>query len=306
MKYFFSLLAVASLFLLAPVCFAQEQTLSVTPSIVRLDLSTDQPQAEIFYTNNSRNVVELSFEAQDFTQLEDGYKLSFLDQKNAQNYKYRLSSWVYFSSQNLILNPGEKESVTVFINKDRLTPGGHYSTILAHIATKQNNAGTITLQSTLASLLFVRTNSGVENEDGTLPTFTVIQDSIFLPFPSSVFFRLNNQGDVDIVPYGLIQIKDSHGQIVAKGIVNENSLSTLPESIRRYDTPIKTLVPFVFPGWYSATLSLHYGKSNKRLSSTTTFFTEGTIPFGEILLTGGILFLFGWYIKRRLFRKNSH
>lgn len=303
MKYIFILFAILTFFFVIPKVFAA-QTISVSPSVVRLDLSVDKPEAQIFYTNNSNETIELSFEAQDFTSLEDGYKLSFLNPKEANNYQYKLSSWVEFSTNSLVLSPGEKEPITVSINTDKLTPGGHYTSILAHVVSKDTSNDKVSLQSTLASLLFVRTNTGKETEEASLENFEISKNSIFYPFPKSADFSFNNSGDTDLTPYGIITIKSSSGTI-AKGIINEDSFVVLPESIRQFEVPVRLLQTFILPGWYSAELNIHYGKSKKEIHLSKSFFTEGSIPIGEILITGFILLGLIYFVAKRFFRKKT-
>src|SRR5690242_7882292 len=75
-------------FLLPTPIFAQStpaNTVTVSPSIVHLDLQTDSPETTLYYKNNGDETISLSFNASDVTELEDGYKLSFLEPKNAQN-----------------------------------------------------------------------------------------------------------------------------------------------------------------------------------------------------------------------------
>lgn len=270
--------------------YAQTNAVSVSPSLLHLDLQTDEPQATLYYKNTSKETVELTLSASDVTELEDGYKLSFLEQKDAKNYKYSLSSWIDFDKKTLIVNPGETSTVTVFIKKDRLNPGGHYGAVLAQISNK-NPSGNVAINSSLSSLIFVRTNTGKEKEEGKIEKFAPIRE--WLDFPDSFVLRFNNTGDVDVVPYGLITIKDIFGRIVAKGIVNEGSLATLPESIRRYDVQILKQENFLIPGIYKAELTGHFGKKNKQFKAAAAFFSQGSIPLLPlvVIFTAGLIAL---------------
>ncbi len=306
MKWTISILFIFCLLFWISPAFAQQQTISVTPSIIHLDLATDQPQTKLFYKNTSSQTLELTFSAQDVTALENGYKLSFLDDKNFQNYQYGLSSWIHFSDNSLILDPGETNNITIFIDKDKLTPGGHYATILAHIK-EQYTQGLqqIHIQGTLGSLLFVRTNTGKEYEAASLPSFETQRELI--EFPTTFYFRFTNSGDTDLTPYGLLEITDASHTIVAKGMVNAASAPTLPQSIRGYYVSVRTLKPFLWPGMYTATLSLHFGKSHQRLTKTFVFFSQGSLPLIPIVVA---LVLFGglgakYYLKRLQRRNNS-
>lgn len=99
--------------------------------------------------------------------------------------------------------------------------------------------------------------------------------------------RFQNTGNVELTPYGLLEIKNQQGKLVARGIVNEDSSITLPEAIRTYTLPVKTVESVILPGKYTAILTLHYGKSNKTLISKTGFTTLGT----KNLIWGALVFL---------------
>ena len=269
--------------------YAQDQsnpknTITVLPQLTQVDLAHDKPEAQIYYKNNSSLPVELGFTIEDVRELEDRNPVGILDPKEATNYKYSLSSWVYLDKQSLILNPGETSSINVTINKDKLSPGGHYGTILAEIKQVSNKKEALKIKGVLASLLFVRASTGNELEQARVPFFGIEGSSLNLP--AKFIFRFQNTGNVDLTPYGTVEIQDRRGRTVAKGIVNEDSLITLPEAIRKYEVNVKPINSLILPGQYKAVLSLHYGKSNKGIKMTTTVTTAGTV---NIPLTVGIL-----------------
>lgn len=286
------------LFLLFPApTFAQKASapqLLVTPSIVRLDLATDKPQTNITYKNLTDSPLELSFSAQDFTDLNEGYQISFLSPKDANNYAYSLSSWIHFSSTTLLVDPHESGSVTVYIDSAKLSPGGHYTSILAHI--QSSSIGQIGIQGTVGSLLFVRTHTGKENESASLASFESVRN--FWDFPHTMTFRFINTGDTDLTPYGLIQIMDSNNIVVAKGIINQTSAPTLPKNIRRYYVSLRNLQPFFMPGIYKATIFTHFGQSNQKITQSFTFFSQGSIPLIPITIIL-LLVIFFWFWKRK-------
>ena len=264
---------------------------TVAPSIIKLDLQQDKPQAALTYTNNTDKDIEISLSASDFKELEDGYKVSYLEGKDAKNYKYALSFWIDFNKKNLSLGPGQKEEVKILINNKALTPGGHYATILANISLKNRTSDNVALQGVLSSLLFVRTNTGKEFERAKIQSHEPVR-SLF-DFPDKYSFWFQNSGDTDLTPYGLIELKDLFGRTVAQGIINDGSLITLPESIRRYDIPLKKTTPFLFPGIYHTTISIHFGKTDQKILSSSIFFSQGSIPLiplVAILIISGFIY----------------
>lgn len=230
---------------------------------------------------------------QDVKELEDRGIPSLLDQNDAKNYKYGLSSWATFSNKNLVIAPTETKKVTVFINKTRLSQGGHYASVLAEI--KQLSEGkTVKLRAILSSLLFVRTGSDSEKEEGNITS--ILHESNYLAYPSAITFRLQNTGNVDLIPYGLVTVSDPYGRQVSRSAVNENSLITLPDSIRKYVVVIKN-DRFLPPGFYTAKVELTVGKKKIKIVKEERFFSLGSMSMKSIsvilivLIGGGIIAL---------------
>jgi hypothetical protein len=291
---FFLAISFQLLIISLPTTFAAgpKNSITVLPQLTQLDLTKDKPESEIYYTNNSSQPVELGLSLQDVRELEDRNPVGILDPKEAENYKYSLSSWAYLSTQTLLINPGETQSVKVSINSEKLSPGGHYGTVLAEINQSTDSKKAVQIKGVLASLLFVRASTGSQIEEAKIAYFGT--ESKF-EFPKEFSFRFQNTGNVELIPYGLVELKDGNGLTIAKGIVNEDSLFTLPEAIRKYDVPMTALQNVILPGKYNAVLSLHFGKTNKKLTATTTILTGGNSNFlnlGIGVIAGLILLLF--------------
>ncbi len=262
--------------------FAQTPaSITVTPSIMRLDLSTDPPDYEIIYKNNQSFPIDLNFSAQDFSELEDAGRINFLEPKDAANYKYSLSSWISLEKSSLSLNPGEEGKLKISVDKSRLPQGGHYASILAQIQQKETQ-GNVKIQGVLSSLLFVRAGTGAEVEEGQIQEFKMQREA--LSFPENFSVKFQNSGNVELIPTGVLEIKNPLGQTVAKGILNEGSLMTLPETIRTYDIKPTRLETILIPGNYTANLTIHFGKTQKELHQTINFFSEGNLHLTWILV----------------------
>lgn len=286
------------------LAYAQaQQGITVTPSILRLDLSQDVPEAELIYKNNTKSQIELSFSAQDFSELEEGGRVKFLQEKDAKNYQYGLTSWITFKKQSLTLSPGEQQKIKVFISKDKLTPGGHYAAVQAELKQSVEGEGRVPIKGILSTLIFVRTATGNEREEIILQSISPIRT--LLGFPDTFLLRLQNRGNVELIPYGAVEIKDMFGNIVAKGIINEGSLFVLPESIRRFDVPIAKLSSLMLPGNYTAEVTIHYGKEEKILKSSVSFVSQGSMNLlliGLIILAAVAIPLF----SRKSFQAHQH
>jgi hypothetical protein len=287
----------------APTAWAQSplpKGLTVIPSIMYLDLAVDPPEYTLKYINNTNSSFNLELSVQDFTELEEGYKISFLEGKDATNYKYSLSSWISFENKNLELGPQEEKTVKIFIDKNRITRGGHYASILAKVIQPKNDKK-ININPVLSSLLFVRASTGKEIESGKISSYR--PDRSGMNFPKKMILRFQNDGNVYVIPYGEIKIKDQTGRVVARGILNEGSLASLPESIRRFEIDLKNDSKFLFPGVYSAEVKMHFGKTNQQLTQTSRFFSEGSIDFIKIGLIIIAIISIIYFVRKR--RKKS-
>lgn len=266
--------------------------ITVIPSIQNLDLSTDPPEYDLKYINNTEYDITLTLSAQDFDELEDGYKLNFLEGSDAQNYKYSLSSWITFENKNLHLQPREEKTVKIFVDSERITRGGHYASILAKVE-QRNSSKAININPVISSLLFVRASTGQEVEEGKISSFNPVRR--LWSFPKSFTLRFQNSGNVYVIPYGKVEIIGPTGNISAKGILNEGSLNALPESIRRYTIETKSDSKILLPGRYTARVDMHFGESNQKLSEEIKFFSWGSFNFLKIgfvlLITGVALYL---------------
>jgi hypothetical protein len=280
----------------------EPECITVIPSIMTVDLKTDPPEYEIRYINNTPAEITLLLSAQDFTELEDGYKISFLEGKDAENYKYSLSSWISFENKNIQLAPREEKSIKIFIDSKRLTVGGHYASILAKVD-QSNSKKSININPVISSLLFVRAASGNEIESGKISSFK--PDRSLFNFPKKFALRFQNNGNVFITPYGTLEIYDPRGKKIATSVLNEGSLNTLPESIRRYDINVKPTTKILLPGIYTAKLSMHYGNSKKQINESIKFFSDGSIDLIKITLVLIVIILVLYFIRKRRSKSKS-
>jgi len=277
--------------------------ITVIPSIMQIDLKTEPSEYEIRYINKTPAEINLLLSAQDFTELEDGYKLSFLEGKDAANYKYSLSSWISFENKNIQLSPGEEKSVKIFIDKKRLTQGGHYASILAKVD-QSNSKKTININPVISSLLFIRAGTGNEIESGKISSLS--PNRSIINFPKRFALRFQNNGNVFVTPYGTLDIYDPRGNKIASSILNEGSLNTLPESIRRYDIQVKPTSKILLPGIYTAKINMNYGNSKKQISESIKFFSDGSFDFIKIGIALIIILLILYLLKKRRARIMKH
>lgn len=283
-------LLASSIYLLVSPAPVHADGLSVTPQIQTLDLRTDPPIATLTYKNTTPVSIQLDLSVVDFKNVDEIGTPELINPSSSNNYKYGLSSWVKLASNNIVLQPGEDKTISIDIQKERLSQGGHYAAVLAEIK-QGDDKKDVRLKGMFAALLMVRADSKYNREEGKISSF--IPNSNLLSFPDNYILRFQNTGNIDVTPHGLIEIHDMLGRLVARGIVNENSLISLPETIRKYNIPLKNDSTILLPGIYKANLSLHYGDKDEELSADTIFIYLGwysIILFVLVCIVGVVLF----------------
>jgi hypothetical protein len=198
-------LLLAGLFLASPfsafaaqVAQQSSSSITVSPAVARLDLITDPSELDIAYTNNTPQAIQLKFKSEDFTYADEGWQVKFLSQTDASNYNYSLSNWMHFDNPDLALNPGETRQLKVTIDRDRLTPGSHFGAVIAQV--KPANSDKLTLEADISSLIFARSGTGTEVEEGVIDSIEPVKS--VLELPSRFVLRFRNSGKVDLTPYG--------------------------------------------------------------------------------------------------------
>lgn len=286
-----------SIFYLEPA-LAASPLISVSPSIIKLDLEKDLPETILTYTNNTPQSLEINLSAANFSPIRDNGQLAFIDDSSG-NSTYSLSTWISFEKNILTLAPQESTSVKIFIEKNKLPIGGHYASILASM-NQSTPDSQIKLNTVLSTLLFIRAPGGNEIYDAQIETFAL--NKTFLNLPSSVVLKIQNTGNSDITPHGKVDILNSRSEIISQAILNQTSLLVLPNSLRRFDTGFNRPQVFSPPGFYKSLLTLGYGAKDVQITREETFFSLGTHPL-PFLAPPLLLIVFLGFAK---LRRKSH
>lgn len=255
--------------------------ISVSPAVVSVDLATGSPLVELTYQNTTDRPVEIELSAQDFSNLEEGWRVRFLDQGVARSYRYGLSSWISFETDRFTLTPKETRVIRVFIDGNGLSPGGHYASVQASFAHGAGSQG-VGIRGVLSILVFVRTATGREIEAGDVRALT--PQRRWLGSPRSFLLRFRNDGNVPVVPHGLLVIRDPLRREVARGILNEDASLVLPETLRNYALSLRRQALILVPGFYHARLTGAFGKTDHSLTADLRFFVLTPAGTGVLLL----------------------
>jgi hypothetical protein len=302
-------LALSLIVLLTSLGLPSEMAQAASPPEVSLAPATNEValrpgQAEstfaVTIANQSRSMQSFRLGIADFGTLDESGGVTFIGPSAALNYKYGLAGWVTMDRDSVSVAPSGHESVSITVhNADKLTPGGHYGAVLVNqIGTA---VGNVQLRPILSSLIFV-TKMGGEHYDLGLDAIRLRAN--WLQLPGSVQLRFHNIGNVHAVPRGIVSVIDPRGREIERGIINQASAITLPESFRLYAVGLNQIGLARWPGRYSVKVQYRYDGYGSFATKTTSFYfvnlpAIAIVVLLVILLFGVVWYARGWITKRR-------
>lgn len=215
---------------------------------------------------------------------------------------YSLKDFLHPEMMDFVLKHGQRITIPVVVSVPAdAQPGGLYGSVIvtSHpVITSSTPAdrvvsGNLTVISRLASLFFVRV-SGQANENGQLKTFSA--DKHIYSQSNIIFSTLyENNGNVYLDPYGIIEIKNILGEKIDE--VKIDPYFVMPDSIRTKEFSFHR--GFMF-GLYKANIMLNRGYSNIIDQQSISFWVlpwraVGAVVAGLIFVVVGILFIKQWF-----------
>lgn len=219
-----------------------------------------------------------------------------------------LATWISFPSRSVVVPAKSKGDVpfNIFV-PDTTKPGGYYAAITVSNAPEDivaTNGAIIDAKTAVLVLLSVGGGSQVVSAQ-ILDFVESIETDFQSSFSDEFEYRIQNQGNVHILPTGKIELKDVFGRTVASTDANPTQGRVLPGSTRTYLAETKD------PGHYwieviseqmnnlaigpiSATLSLTYSDGKQLTEQIDAFWYVPwqilTTLFGTLIV---LLFVYG-------------
>lgn len=275
--------------------------LTISPAFQEITLE-EKDTAKSFsvsLTNDSTVPMTLRLFLYDFGSLDDSGGVAFLGASNDLAKKYALASWMKVEGDSLLLGPNESKEVSVVIeNNTMLSPGGHYGALMFQVentASDVTNASQndVSVQQMFSSLVFVKKVGG---EIYNLELNTQTYRNLFLRFQERLDLSFRNAGNVHLVPRGIVRVKDPLGRVVAKGIINQESVIILPETLRSYPIQLTNQGVLLIPGRYTLETAYRFdGKDDFSTIVLQFYFVPLPATLGFLSLIG----ILGWYASRR-------
>jgi len=271
--------------------------------------ATGDADFSIGLTNHTSKDQNFRLSAQDFGSLDDTGGVAFLGAPASElEHKYGLASWLVLGKDALFVPAGASVQVPVSVeNRQSLAPGGHYGAVLV---TAVDDFGQpiqdprVGLKQVLTSLVLAVKEGGLVRQLRMTGQDT---DAGWGRLPKEVQQHFANDGNVHLVPRGVTEVKDAFGWTVERGALNEASAVILPESYRRYKTPLTAINKALWPGRYRVVTTYRYDGTDQTKVFATTFWYAGALvvwALGILVLAAAAgLVWWLWFRPRRKRRK---
>lgn len=223
---------ISSLTLLAVMLpLSHVSALSVNPAIE--DVSVDPGKTEvrtIAVTNDEQTEQTYTVTLQKFIPKGETGQQEFLPPSDTQG----VLEWMFVNKPELTLKPGQTGALQVALRiPDGTKAGGYYAALF--LSKRQTPDEQIAMLPRLGILFFVRVNGAVDEH--------LRMNGVMLDGPGTyeylpVGFRISvvNEGNVHVIPQGIVRIKNIFGSTVAKLPANPDASRILPASTRQLST----------------------------------------------------------------------
>ena len=305
-----ALTAVLAAFVVLPSSSVSAQSaddsaaLSVSPPTSSIDVGVGQKYVKKIGLDNISDLTRIvSVEVHNFAANgEDGEARLTQDESS-----YSLKDWIKVSPSVATIKPREHQDFEVTITvPPNAPPGGHFGAVVfSPSAGAATGGASLSVVSQVTSLILLRV-PGDAKEAASIQSLTACtakdstktkcdkSTSVFRSNDLAFTTRVQNSGNVQVMPQGTITVRNMLGKKVAQ--IPLTGANVLPDSVRRFETKWKAKHPF---GQYKVTVDLKYGSTDQTLSKSTTFWI---FPVTTILVGLGVLFavfFVGWLPRKR-------
>jgi hypothetical protein len=286
---------------LSPVHAAGGLTLSPTLKDITLGPGLLETTSEVVLTNNTAQTVRAKLKLVDLKALGE-FGGTSLQQAGLPD-SYNLANWMSLpGGDSVTINANQTVTVKVAIaNRPDLTPGGHYGAVIVS-ADSEGVKGNVNISQQVVSLLFVKKLGG---EKYGLDLKEMLLDQAGGRLPQSAKLSFTSTGNVHAVPRGYVAVTDPKGKLVAKGIINPDSLLVLPGGSRQFITTLQTVANSRTSGQYKVTAYFRYDGTDTFQTQSIYFTRAGTSPAALVATALGALVLLTLtvYVVRRYMRR---
>lgn len=187
------------------------------------------------------------------------------------------------------LKANEQKTIKVTVSIPAGTAGGGYYGAVRFEPASTNSNSQVSLSGSVGSLVLVRVPGNI-TEKVNIESFDVRKDDVARRLFNTnkdlkAVVRFNNEGNVQLQPFGKINLKDRSGKVVATYEVNNTDPrgNVLPDSIRRFEINLDKVGSF---GKYTVEGNFGYGSNGQLLTASKSFWV---IPTWMFILVGVLI-----------------
>ena len=284
--------------------------LTISPPIQEIILGSGliEAQARVSIANTTGQDLVADIRVVDFDTSDQFGALAFLEPGNT-NSKYGLANWMKVTGASTVslLNGRTTDIPFIITNGIDLSPGGHYAAVIASVSTPPGGgANTVSLKQELVSLVLAKKIGG-ETYGLELEGLKLDQSSR-LPAIATTTFK--STGNVHVIPRGYIEVRDGDNRLLAKGIINPESSSILPDKSRQFDTTLQVVDKPGKSKKYTVTAFYRYDGQEKFSTNsvvlTDTAALKQRYAVAGVLIAGiiAVLFIIRSVIRKRKIRNS--
>lgn len=279
-------------------------------SPVRNELTIDKGKSQtvsIFVGNPSSLPLKAKAVINDFvaSSTEDGQPQLLLDGASAPSHSLRK---LIQDVPIIDLAGNERKEVRVTVSIPANAAAGGYYGAVRFVPENTKSTANVALTASVGSIFLVNVPGNIKEHLELVQFSAAVNGSAKKLITSgkvSIITRLKNDGDTHEKPFGKIQVKDSHGKVVAEEEINniEPQSNVLPSSIRKFETKLKDRKWF---GHYTVTASLGYNPSNNELINAKTSFWYIPVWLIALIIVAVLAVLaLGYVLYRKMRSKRS-
>jgi hypothetical protein len=280
---------------------------TVAPAFQEISIRAGQPESEynLQIRNHSKSDQNFRLSVVDFGSLDEEGGVAFLGAPTSElEHKYGLAAWMTLEKDALFVPAGKSANLVVHVsNRASLAPGGHYGAVLATAVTDTGQIGvgsSVGIKQVLSSLVLATKENGAQR---ALKLKNQRSNAAFWHLPTVVEEQFENRGNVHVVPRGIVAVTDPWGKEVVRGALNEASGAVLPESVRRYKTPLAVVGGAWLPGRYRLVTTYRYDGADETKALVTSFWYVGALVAWVVgllaLAAAGLLVWWLWWRRGR-------
>ncbi len=195
-----------------------------------------------------------------------------------------LPEWVLFPHKSVAVPPQSKLNVPFSIVIPSGADGGshHGAIVVSETPFDVVEANGVNVNAMTAALVFL-TIDGTTQEKAAVLDFLSSQAGRLKASATGAFkYRVQNQGNVFVVPDGAVRVRDVFGREVAYGDANAKDGRVLPGTTRLFEGTFNQTSGVVF-GPVTAALEVNYGEGNEPLVAEFSFWVISWKPLLVIL-----------------------